>query len=210
VSEDDATPGSGHAGWNWREPRGVEVLVAALAVACVGLAIWGAARGGSKVAAPAAMAGVVVAADATRFWFNPDKKHAQPDIVAGPEGESALQVNLKPGRKYFTILQKDFVKPQSWLGRPYFLLNYRGTGGGGTLQLVVDFAADNKGFAVYNIRDTTPQWRQLAFSTLTSDAVKGQRRWGHVVGLRLVGDKKATASIAVGNLTLAPRTQFAR
>jgi hypothetical protein len=185
------------------------VLVAALAVACVGLAVWGASRGGSQAATPAAAAGLVVAADAARFWFNPDKKHAEPAVVAGPEGETALQVNLKPGRKYFTILQKDFAKPQNWLGRSYFLLNYRGTGGGGTLQLVVDFAADNQGFAVYNIRDTTPRWRQLAFSTLTSDAVKGRRRWGHVVGLRLVGDKKATASVAVGNLTLAQRTQFA-
>jgi hypothetical protein len=147
--------------------------------------------------------GVLVSDNAYAFWVDPDKKHVVPQLVAGPNGEKALEVDFTPGRTYFTLLQANFARPKNWTSEPAILLDFRGSGSGKALQFVVDFAADNSSFAVFDLLDTSSSWRQVAFVRAKPDAVAGRAHWNHVVNLRIVGaSKDAEGAFKLGPLRL--------
>jgi hypothetical protein len=177
----------------------------ALAITCATILIAGAIATDSHHGPDS----VSISSDGAAFWLNVDPGNVFVDVVRGPQGERALKVQLHGDRHYFTIFQHRFKKMANLSGRPYLLVNFRGTGSDRTYSFFVDFKSDASSSAMYQIRDYRPGWRQVYLNAEGPQAHKGQLDWSQVSGFRLASNDNKAAEFSIGAIRAANRTSSA-
>ncbi len=143
-----------------------------------------------------------VAVDPATFWSVLETRRVRGSTSAGPGSTPALGLELRRGRRIYTLVRHRFARPLNWSGRTHVFLTVRGTGSGRTYTFIADFDAKNRRSARYTFVDDRPGWRTIAFSTREPDA--GRPRWETVHGVRLAIDRRdVDGELLLGQLALS-------
>lgn len=139
------------------------------------------------------------------FWHSVDTAGVSTSNVSGPSGTKAVSTTLSHGRTSFTASQWTFEKPQSFFGRQWAFVTFRGEASGVTYTLFLDFNARHRDSAGYVIVDTSNAWRSVALDLAHPDFGKQPFDLRHVRSARIVTNAKdQTGRFDVGQLSLSP------
>ena len=134
---------------------------------------------------------------ASEFW-HPQDPHGISTNVVHAVGKVGIELNLTGTRRFYTVAVHKFAQPQSWAGRTYALLHYRGSGDGTQYDVLVDFNEERTDFASFPLVDSSPGWHTLAMS-IKRDAGS----WSHILSLRLAtASKSDPGRITLGGVRL--------
>jgi hypothetical protein len=130
------------------------------------------------------------------FWSSVQPSHVQ---VAAAE-DSAATLALRPDRRYHSLVQHRFARPQDWRDRFCVYVRFRGSADGRRYRLNVDADRLHRYSISLPFRDDHSGWHERALMLPTDSQVLG-----HVVALRIAADdQQRPATLAVGGLTLSP------
>jgi hypothetical protein len=136
---------------------------------------------GPFVAAPSVPQGTY----ARDFW-RPQDSHGISTKVIHAAGTAGAQLTLTGTRRFYTVAFHRFAQPQSWAGRTFALLRYRGSGDGTHYSVLVDFNEQRTDFASFPLVDSSPGWHTLAMAIK-----RGAGSWSHILSLRVATASKS-------------------
>lgn len=134
---------------------------------------------------------------AAKFWQLQDP-HGISTRVVHAAGNVGAELTLTGTRRFYTVAFHRFGRPQSWSGRTYALLRYRGSGDGTHYNVLVDFNEQRTDFASFPLVDSSPGWHTLAMPIKRRAGT-----WSHILSLRVAtASKSDTGRITLGGVRL--------
>ena len=131
------------------------------------------------------------------FWVAQDPLGISARHVEA-RGQRYDSFRLTGTRRFYTVATHVYPRPQSWAGRSYAVVRYRGTGSGARYDLLVDFNERRTRFASVPLVDGRAGWQ-----TVTVPVKAGSGNWKHVVSLRVATKAKDTrGSLELGSVRL--------
>ncbi len=143
----------------------------------------------------------------TAFWttagLNPsDQVFLANDSADRQQGIDSLRIDIRvPGRRSFSLLEKNFPEPQDWSSKKYLSLWFKGTGSRVNILLNINSNNDEAQRVTLNIPDSSENWAEVLLPLPAPGTTPVNL--ARVSRLRLAWDTKdVTGSLYVDGVTL--------